>query len=191
MHDKPFVFLDIETTGGSPHYSRITEIGAVRVEKGKITKQYSQLLQPEESVPWRITQLTGISDEMLWDAPRFADIIHELELLLSGALFVAHNVNFDFSFIQMEFAKIGSRFDIDRLCTARLSRSLYPKQVRHNLDTVIRAHNIKVINRHRALDDAKALHEFYKSAVREHGEKVQHEANRLTIPANPLFQSLS
>lgn len=185
--DKPFVFLDIETTGGSPNYSRITEIGALRVENGNIVQRYSQLLQPDEQVPWHITKLTGITDEMLWDQPRFRDIAHELELLLSDAIFVAHNVNFDFSFIKMEYAKLGNRFDIDRFCTARLSRKLYPAQGRHNLDTVIQAHGIKVASRHRALDDAIALHEFYNSAVTEHGERVHAEIKRLTIPANPLF----
>jgi DNA polymerase-3 subunit epsilon len=187
MLDTPFVFLDIETTGGSPNYSRITEIGAVRVENGAITQEYSQLLQPEQAVPGFITRLTGITDEMLWDAPRFADIRHELDLLLDGALFVAHNVNFDYSFIKAEYANIGERFDISRFCTARLSRKLYPAQGRHNLDTVIKAHGIEIKDRHRALDDAKALHEFYKSALQEHGDRVHAEIQRLIIPVNPLF----
>lgn len=187
MQGKPLVFLDIETTGGSPNFARITEIGAVRVEGGKITQEYSQLLQPDQRVPAFITKLTGITDEMLWEAPRFADIRHELDLLLSDAVFVTHNVNFDYSFIKAEYAHLGDRFDINRFCTARLSRRLYPQQARHNLDTVIKAHNIPVVNRHRALDDAKALHEFYKCALREHGERVEDEIKRLLIVANPLF----
>jgi DNA polymerase-3 subunit epsilon len=187
MLDKPFVFLDIETTGGSPNYSRITEIGAIRVENGEISHEYSQLLQPDQAVPGFITKLTGITNEMLWDAPHFRDIRDDLDLLLDGALFVAHNVNFDYSFIKAEYAHIGERFDINRFCTARLSRKLYPSQGRHNLDTVIRAHGIKVKDRHRALDDAKALHEFYKSALQEHGERVHTEIQKLIIPINPLF----
>lgn len=188
MHDTPLVFLDIETTGGSPRYARITEIGAVRVEKGKITHEYSQLLQPEQPVPFFITKLTGITDEMLWDAPRFADITDDLDLLLRDALFVAHNVNFDYSFIKAEHAMNGTRFDIDRFCTARLSRRLYPAQGRHNLDTVIKAHNIQVKDRHRALDDAKALFEFYKSALNDHGDRVHETIERLIIPANQLLR---
>lgn len=187
MQSQPLVFLDIETTGGSPNFARITEIGALRVEDGKITKEYSQLLQPDQRVPPFITKLTGISDEMLWDAPRFADIQNELDLLLNDAVFVAHNVNFDYSFIKAEYALLGKHFDSNRFCTARLSRRLYPLQARHNLDTVIKAHNIAVVNRHRALDDAKALHEFYKSAIREHGDRVHAEVQKLLISANPLF----
>lgn len=187
MLAKPLVFLDIETTGISPFNARITEIGAIRVENGIITKEYSQLLQPDEPVPYRITQLTGISDDMLWDAPRFADIAHELEALLSDAVFVAHNVNFDFSFIKAEFGRMQQPFDVTRFCTARLSRKLYPKQGRHNLDTIVATHGITVKNRHRALDDAKALREFYDIALEQHGEKLHQTIQSILVPANQLL----
>jgi len=179
--NRPLVFLDIETTGGSPADSRITEIGALRVEDGQVVGTYSQLLNPEQPVPWYITKLTGIRDDMLWDQPTFGSVADELEVFLDGAVFVAHNVNFDYSFIKAEHSRRGNVFDIDRFCTARLSRRLYPEQGRHNLDTIIQAHGIPVVNRHRALDDATALHEFYKHALDQHGTKVQDEIERIMV----------
>jgi DNA polymerase-3 subunit epsilon len=187
MNDKPLVFLDIETTGMSPPYARITEIGAIRVMHGKITATFSQLINPETPVPWQITKLTGITDDMLWDAPLFQAIADELEVFLEDAIFVAHNVNFDHSFIKSEYGRLGTRFEKDRFCTARLSRRLYPAQSRHNLDTIIQTHNIAVKNRHRALDDAKALFEFYKHALSEHQTKVHNEIDRLLIKAAPTL----
>src|SRR5882757_4236946 len=165
MTHKPFVFLDIETTGGSPLSSRITEIGAVRVEDDKVVGTFNELVNPEQHVPSFITKMTGISDDMLWDAPLFRGIADDLELFLDGAIFVAHNVNFDYSFIKAAYGEIGARFNMDRLCTARLSRRLYPDQPRHNLDTIIERHGFVVKDRHRALDDAKVLFDFYQKAL--------------------------
>lgn len=177
----PLVFLDIETTGMGPLDSRITEIGALRVEDGKVVATFNQLLNPEQPVPWFITKLTGITDEMLWEAPTFAAIADDLEVFLDGSIFVAHNVAFDYGFIKAEYGRQGGRFNMDRFCTAKLSRRLYPEQRRHNLDTVIEAHNIEVSSRHRAFDDARALHEFYKSALDQHGLRVFAEINKIMV----------
>lgn len=187
MHKRPLVFLDIETTGGSPLSSRITEIGALRVEDGQVVGTFNQLVNPEQHVPSFITRMTGISDDMLWDAPLFRSIADELELFLDGAVFIAHNVNFDYGFIRAAFADIGSRFDMDRLCTARLSRRLYPDQSRHNLDTIIARHGFVVADRHRAFDDAKVLFEFYEKALAEHGDSAHQTMDRLLVRALPAF----
>ncbi len=181
MKHRPLVFLDIETTGMGPPHARITEIGALRVEEGKVVGTFSQLLNPEQNVPWYITKLTGITDEMLWDAPTFAAITNDLDVFLDGAIFVAHNVNFDYSFIKSEYQRQGAQFNMDRFCTVQLSRRLYPQQRRHNLDTIIQTHNITVTNRHRALDDARALHEFYKHALEEHGLGVFAAINHIMV----------
>lgn len=185
MLHKPLVFLDIETTGMGPAESRITEIGAVRVENGAVAGTFSQLVNPEQNVPWFITKLTGITDEMLWDAPLFKSVANDLEVFLDGAIFVAHNVNFDYSFIKAEFQRQGGSFSMDRFCTAKLSRRLYPQQHRHNLDTIIKTHSIAVKDRHRAYDDAQALYEFYKHALAEHGLKVFAEINRIMVHSRP------
>ncbi|MBC7581587.1 3'-5' exonuclease [Aeromicrobium sp.] len=183
MKQRPLVFLDIETTGGSPLRSRITEIGALRVEDGQVVAKFSQLLNPEQHVPSFITKLTGISDDMLWDAPQFRSIADNLEVFLDGSIFIAHNVNFDYSFIKAAFAEMGGTFNMDRMCTARLSRRLYPDQPRHNLDTIIQRHGFVVEDRHRAYDDAKVLFEFYEKAVAEHGLEAYRAMDHLLVKA--------
>lgn len=186
MNHKPLVFLDIETTGGSPVGSRITEIGALRVEDGKVVGKFSQLVNPEQHVPGFITKMTGISDDMLWDAPLFKAVADDLEVFLDGAIFVAHNVNFDYSFIKAAYHDIGTRFNMDRFCTARLSRRLYPDQPRHNLDTIIARHGFVVKDRHRAFDDANVLYQFYQKAVAEHGLAAYAAMNHLLVKT-PAF----
>lgn len=181
MIHRPLVFLDIETTGGSAVDSRITEIGALRVENDTVVATYKQLINPEQNVPWFITKLTGITGEMLWDQPTFAGIADDLEVFLDGAIFVAHNVAFDYGFIKESYTRQGNAFNMDRFCTAKLSRRLYPKQRRHNLDTIIETHDIKVKDRHRAFDDARVLHEFYKLAQEEHGLKLYAEINKIMV----------
>jgi len=183
MTHRPLVFLDIETTGGSPLGSRITEIGALRVEDGKVVGKFSQLVNPEQHVPGFITNMTGISDDMLWDAPLFRGIADDLEVFLDGAVFIAHNVNFDYSFIRAAYGEIGAKFNMDRMCTARLSRRLYPDQPRHNLDTIIERHGFVVADRHRAFDDAQVLFEFYTKAVAEHGLAAYTAMDHLLVKA--------
>lgn len=175
--------MDIETTGGSPLSSRITEIGALRVENNEVVGTFSHLVNPEQHVPGFITGMTGISDEMLWDAPLFRGIADELELFLDDAIFIAHNVNFDYSFIKAAYGETGTRFNMDRLCTARLSHRLYPDQPRHNLDTIIARHGFVVKDRHRALDDATVLWDFYQKASAEHGLEVHRAMNHLLVKA--------
>jgi len=169
---RPLVFLDIETTGATARNSRITEIGALRIENGQIVKTFKQLINPEQSVPPFITRMTGISDDMLWDAPHFRTIADDLELFLDGALFIAHNVNFDYGFIQSEFARIGQSFNMDKACTVRLSRKLYPEHRSHRLDKVIERMGVKIENRHRAFDDAEVLWKFYLESIEKHGHDV-------------------
>lgn len=175
--------MDIETTGASANGARVLEVGAIRVENGREVARMSQLVHPNEPVPPFITRLTGIDDHMVSHSPRFSGIIDELEKLLDGAVFVAHNVNFDYSFIKMEYQRLGRLFNYDKLCTVRLSRALYPAQIRHNLDTVINAHGFQVADRHRALDDAQVLHQFYQKACLEHGEQAVTTLKRLITPA--------
>jgi len=183
VQHRPLVFLDIETTGGSPKYSRITEIGALRVENNKIVGQYKQLINPEEHVPSFITKMTGISDAMLWDAPLFKGIADDLEVFLDGALFIAHNVSFDYGFIKMEYERIGQKFNMDRACSARLSRKLYPEHKSHALDRVIERLGIDVTNRHRAYDDAEVLWKFFQAEEERLGMEIYKALHRLTTYA--------
>src|SRR6185436_3689041 len=107
---RPLVFVDIETTGGSHFNSRVLEVGVVRVERGQVVATYQTLLQPDEDVPPWITQLTGITTGDVAGAPRFAQVADELAEILDGAIFVAHNVRFDYGFLRMEFDRLGVPF---------------------------------------------------------------------------------
>ena len=161
MQGRPLVFLDVETTGSSARSSRVLEIGALRVENGKITGQMNQVLDPEEPVPVWITSLTGIAPHETDNQPLFADVVPRLRELFKDAIFVAHNVSFDYGFMTEEFRRAGELFAMDRLCTVRLSRKLYPEYKTHKLDALIDRHGYRVDRRHRAYDDAEVLHKFY------------------------------
>lgn len=155
-----------------PAQSRITEIGALRVENNQVVAKYSQLVNPEQPIPSFITNMTGISNDMVWEAPTFKGIADDLELFLSDAIFVAHNVSFDYGFIKAEFARIGNTFTMDRLCSARLSRKLYPEHRSHKLDKIIERLDIDVTNRHRAFDDAEVIWKFYQSELARLGHDL-------------------
>jgi DNA polymerase-3 subunit epsilon len=165
--DKPLVFVDLETTGGSHFSSRVLEIGLVRVESGVVVANYKQLLDPGEAVPSFITSLTGITTEDTQGCPRFADVAAELADLLEGAIFVAHNARFDYSFLKTEFERIGVPFRPQLLCTVRLSRYLFPQFTSHKLEALISRHGLNAPSRHRAYDDAHCLWQFFALILRE------------------------
>jgi len=158
--DGPLVFVDIETNGLNHVRGRVIEVAAIRVENGDIVKEFRQLVDPGLPLPQFITNLTGISDSDLRDAPLFMAIADELAAVLEGAVFVAHNVRFDYSFLKQEFKRIGKEFRPAQLCTVRLSRALFPEYRTHKLQDIITRHDLQVAARHRAYDDAHALWQF-------------------------------
>ncbi|HSX05461.1 MAG TPA: 3'-5' exonuclease [Candidatus Saccharimonadales bacterium] len=186
MEEKPLVFIDVETTGGMAWSSRILEIGALRVEHGQVVATMNQVLDPEEPVPAWITSLTGIAPHETAGKPTFAHILPQLQSLLQDAIFVAHNVNFDYSFFTEEFRRLGHQFAMSKLCTVRLSRAFYPHEHSHRLDAVIARHGYQVTNRHRAYDDAEVLHRFYADSLAKFGsEQFYTTAQRLLQIASP------
>lgn len=192
MKHRPLVLLDIETTGGSATSSRITEIGALRIENGEVVGKYQQLVNPEEPIPYFITNLTGITDAMVWEAPTFRGIADDLELFLSDAIFVAHHVSFDYSFIKMEFKRIGYAFTMDRICSAKLSRRLYPEHKSHALDRIIERLGIEVTNRHRAYDDAEVIWKFISNEMERDSLKVMAALDKIIIQSrSPLSKDTS
>ena len=124
MFEYPVVFVDIETTGGSYRNSRVLEVAAIRFENGEIVKEFSTLIDPGTRIPPVITSITGITQRDIVGAPAFEDVADELLEILDGAVFVAHNVRFDYSFLKQEFSMIGTSFAPRLLCTVRLSRYL-------------------------------------------------------------------
>jgi DNA polymerase-3 subunit epsilon len=161
------VFVDLETTGGNPAYHRITEVGIVRVQDGVLLEEWSSLVNPECPISPYIEAFTGISSEMVADAPLFADIAATVLEKLRDAVFIAHNARFDYSFLRSEFRKVGIDFTAEVLCTVKLSRRLFPEHARHNLDAVMERHGLVCSARHRALGDAQVLRDLWLKLKRE------------------------
>jgi DNA polymerase-3 subunit epsilon len=170
--DAPLAIVDLETTGTDPASDRVTEIAVLEVDGFGVTGEWSTLVNPGTGIPSPIQALTGITNEMVARAPRFAELAGELHERLDGRVFVAHNARFDYGFLRREFDRAGLRFTAKTLCTVRLSRRLYPGEPHHNLDSLIARHGIDCRQRHRAMGDADALWQFLKLAGREHGEEV-------------------
>ncbi|MBK1681383.1 3'-5' exonuclease family protein [Rhodocyclus tenuis] len=161
LSDRPLAFVDLETTGSTASVDRITEIAIVTLVDG-VSQSWSQLVNPQRRIPEFITRLTGISDAMVAAAPSFAEIAAEVCQRLDGCVFVAHNARFDYGFLKSELRRVGIDFRAAVLCTVKLSRRLYPQSARHNLDSVIERHGIVRRERHRALGDALAIHDFWR-----------------------------
>ena len=155
-----YVVVDVETTGGRGKQHRITEIAAVRVRGGRVRDEFSTLVNPQRAIPANITRLTGISAPMVADAPYFADIADDLAAFLDGAIFVAHNVEFDYGFVHREFARIGRSLKMPKLCTAASMRRLYPGLKSYALANLCRHFGVPLESHHRALCDAQAAAEL-------------------------------
>ena len=155
-----------------------------------LNAQWSTLLNPGRPVPGAVQALTGISQDMVDAAPRFAKIAHELHERLEGRVLVAHNARFDYGFLRREFERAGIRYHARTLCTVRLSRRLYPGAGEHDLDSLIVRHGLECEARHRAACDARALWQFLRLAAEEHGEEVLAVAARQVARQPALPPSL-
>ena len=162
------IFLDLETTGLSPRTDGITEVGMVILEAGAAPREWSTLVRPPRAVPPEIVRLTGISNEMLRDAPVFGDIAAELMQLLDGALLVAHNARFDYAFLKHSFGRANLPFFTPVLCTARLARELDPHADSVSLDALIQRYRLPQDARHRALGDARMTYALAQAFAGEH-----------------------
>jgi DNA polymerase-3 subunit epsilon len=156
------VLLDCETTGGKPTYHRITEIGLLIIENGEIVDTWQSFIQPDQSLPANIQQLTGITPQMLANAPRFEEVADVLLSKLEGRVLVAHNARFDYGFLKNEFSRTGISYTSKPLCSVKFSRALYPQFKRHGLDQIINRFKLQVLDRHRAFDDAKLIYDFFQ-----------------------------
>jgi len=181
MNFEKLVFVDLETTGANATVDRITEIGLVEVDAHGNATHWSSLVNPGTSIPAFIQQLTGISNEMVREAPTFASLAKELYERLQGALFIAHNARFDYGFLRNEFTEAGYAFRSDVLCTVKLSRKLFPEHNRHNLDALISRHELKAQARHRALADADLLWQLWQKLRSELAAEVIDEAVQLLL----------
>lgn len=162
----------------SPQRARVIEVAAIRVEDHQIVDTFSTLINPGTSIPYPITQITGITDGDIAGQPSFDDIADQLHQLFDGAVLVAHNARFDYSFLHHEFKHVGITFTPKQLCTVKLSRALYPQMARHRLSDLIAFHELSFINRHRAYDDALVLVQFWQKMQFDHGRDIIDDAIR-------------
>jgi len=160
LNDLDLAIVDVETTGAASHYHRIIDIAVLRVRGGQLIDKYSTLLDPERTISPFIEGLTGIRNKDLEDAPTFCQVKDRIYALLDGAIFVAHNAKFDYSFLKEEFEREKVNYTAKRLCTVRLSKALFPDQKKHNLDSIIERFGITCTDRHRAEGDASVLWDF-------------------------------
>jgi DNA polymerase III subunit epsilon len=185
-------FVDVETTGSSPARERVTEVGVVAVEADGDdlrVSEWSSLVNPGVPIPGEIQWLTGITNEMVRNAPSFGAIANDLAARLYDAIFIAHNVRFDYGFLKAEFARCGLTWRAPTLCTVRLSRLLYPDRSPHSLDAIVARFGLDGETRHRALGDARVLWRFVQRLVAVHGrDEVNRTVARLLArPATPAF----
>ena len=168
-------FVDIETTGSHFERDRITEIGIKSLADDHVDT-WESLINPQTFIPQNIQNLTGIRPEMVSKQPPFSDLAAEIARELEGKIFVAHNARFDYGFLKASFKRVDIDFKPKVLCTVKLSRLLFPEQVRHNLDTIISAHRLKISARHRALGDADLLLQFWRVCELKFGREVLFDA---------------
>jgi DNA polymerase III epsilon subunit family exonuclease len=158
LFETDYVVFDLETTGAKCPPCRITEIGAFRVRNGKIVDKFHTLVNPEMLIPTFIIELTGISDRMVRNAPKFGEVAADFLNFIGDSVLVAHNAPFDMRFLNHEISRIYDGYKVanPHLCTVQLSRKLVPQIENHKLNTVAQHFRVSLENHHRASHDAHA-----------------------------------
>lgn len=179
-----YAIVDIETTGGSPTRSGITDIAIILHDGERIVETYERLLNPQRRIPRNISLLTGITDEMVAGQPTFEDEAFTIFQLLQGAIFVAHNVNFDYTFIKHHLFLAGYNWEAKKFCTVSNSRKYLPGYPSYTLGNICASLGISISNRHRAMGDASATVHLFESILQS--ESYQNNAHKslatLTLP---------
>lgn len=184
-----YAIVDIETTGGHASANGITEI-AICIHNGKkVVERYSTLVNPGRDIPIYISALTGITNDMVQKAPPFEDVAHDVYHLLNNNIFVAHNVNFDFSFVRHHLAAAGYELRCNKLCTVRLGRKIMPGLPSYSLGKLCRHLNINNESRHRAAGDAEATAQLFSLLLQkdtsEHIKSaLKQNSKEQVLPAN-------
>ena len=184
-----YAVVDIETTGSFTGRHKITEIAIYIFDGQKIIDEYQTLVNPESSIPPYISSMTGITNKMVEDAPKFYEVAKDILLKLEGHIFVAHNVNFDYNFIRQEFKSLGGDFQSKKLCTVRLARKIIPGLPSYSLGNLAKHLGIEINGRHRAFGDAKAtvkvLQHLLDNDTKDHVEKaLKRNSFEATLPPN-------
>lgn len=166
-----YAIVDIETTGGSHKTGKITEIAIYIHDGEKIIDSFVSLVNPECFIPEYITRLTGIDNKMVAASPKFYELAKKIVEITENKIFVAHNVNFDYNFIQKEFKELGYDFNRQKLCTVKLSRKYLPGYRSYSLGNLCDELNIEIQGRHRAGGDAYATSKLFELIMQKHVQK--------------------
>jgi len=183
-----YAIIDIETTGGSARTEKITEIAVYLHDGNEITGEFVSLVNPERNIPYFITSLTGITNEMVEDAPRFYEIAKTIIELTEGRTFVAHNARFDYSFIRQEYKSLGFNFKRNILDTVALSRKLLPGHSSYSLGNICKDLNIQINGRHRAAGDALATVKLLEILI---GKDAEANGNRSSLLKSTKISKLN
>lgn len=193
-----YTVVDIETTGGAARSHRIIEIAIVSHDGEKVIDQYSTLINPQKSIPPFITSLTGISNEMVENAPTFEQVAEQILERTDGKIFVAHNVNFDYSFVKHEFSQLGIKFDRKKLCSVRLAKKIFPGFRSYGLGSLTNELGIVIDDRHRALGDALGTAKVLELLIKNDKKNfidfsLKRNSREATLPSNlskDIFEDL-
>ncbi len=183
-----YAIVDIETTGGFAGGNRMTEIAVIIHDGNEIIHEYETLLNPMQEIPRYISGLTGITNQMVEEAPMFEDVADELFELLNDKVFVAHNVQFDYSFMKKAFEDAGYAYRSKKLCTVRLSRKAFPGHRSYSLGNLCESLRIPITDRHRAMGDAKATAIIFDRILKDNEdlirETLNHRSRENILPPN-------
>ncbi|MDX2285731.1 MAG: exonuclease domain-containing protein [Bacteroidia bacterium] len=184
-----YAIIDIETSGGDPARDRITEIAVYRHDGTQVVDSFVSLVNPQTPIPEFITRITGIDNEMVRDAPKFYEIARRVVEMTADAVFVAHNVRFDYAFIQREFRELGYTYARKQLCTVKLSRKLFPGLESYSLGRICDRLGIRIEARHRAAGDAAATVQLFEQLMgvgaREiSGQVLRQEMSEVRLPSH-------
>lgn len=163
-----YTIIDIETTGQSHLDGKITEVAIYKHNGSEVIDSFTSLVNPECHIPQYITELTGIDNSMVASAPRFFEIAKKIVEITAGTTFVAHNVSFDYKFIQQEFKRLGYVYERKTMCTVKLSRKYLPGHRSYSLGRICSDLNIGIDGRHRAAGDAKATVKLFELILQQH-----------------------
>lgn len=175
-----FAIVDIETTGGSHERDKITEICILIHDGLTVVDKYTTLINPERHIPEYISRMTGITNQMVENAPKFYEVARKIVEMTEGNIFVAHNVNFDYNFIHNEFKSLGYNWKREKLCTVRLSRKLLPRRVSYSLGRLCDSLGIEIEARHRAAGDAEATAKLFDILLAKKSENPAYRRKDLS-----------
>jgi DNA polymerase III subunit epsilon len=187
--NKLFAVVDVETTGGKPTDTKITEIAIIISDGKSVIEEYTTLVNPYRRIDWFVTKLTGITDEMVATAPSFEDSSDRIKELLEGKIFVAHNVDFDYGIIKREFLELGKPLDLQKLCTVKSARKVFQHLSSYSLGNLSAYLGIDLPNAHRALDDTRATADLLHRILEKESfeflySELKHQNHEVELPAD-------